>query len=102
MAFARRPNAAETQAARDAQGLDPNNPLTDERGVVALRRDFYQATQMASRTLTRMRAIHDDVGAAALEAVLTTPEFNDFVADYNAFRTAVLQADPTADVPAAL
>ena len=102
MAFARRPNETEVQAARSAQAGDPSNTLTDSRAVVSLRRGCWQLCRDMVRCLDRMRTTFDAVGAAALEAELTTPEYNDFIADYNAVRTTVLQLDPAAVVPAAL
>lgn len=94
MPFGRRPDQAEQNAAKAASQASPNNINQPERGVVRLRRDMSQLAKMNAAQLRRMRSTHDKVGAAALEASLGTPDYTDFVADFNALRAAVLQMSP--------
>jgi hypothetical protein len=53
-----------------------------------------QLAKMNAIQLQRMRSNHDRVGAAAMETALGTTDYNDFVADFNTLRTAVLQMCP--------
>ena len=97
MSFARRPNATERASARASE--DPRSP---QRAVVNLRRSMAEVARRNSVELMRMRQAVDRVGTAALETALGTDDFNDFVNDFNALRTAVLQMDPELAVPDAL
>jgi len=53
-----------------------------------------QLAKMTAQQLARMRRTHDSIGAGELETVLGTPDYDDFVSDFNTLRDAVLQACP--------
>ena len=104
MGFGRRPTGSEIAAARQAAQDNPSEINSPVRNVLRLRRDMNQMIRRAARELSRMRRVHDSVGAVALQAELGTDEYNDFVADYNTIRAALLQASPdlSSEVPDAL
>ena len=95
MAFGRRPTGQEREAARAEAAATPNRVNLPARGAVRLREAVFQISKQTARELTRLRKVMEQVGVSELETQLGAADYADLVADFNAIRSAVLQATPS-------
>jgi hypothetical protein len=100
--FCRPPTEEEREAIRASRAANPNTLETATTAVASMRNTLCRTVRETARSLSRTRAAHDLIGAAAVEAELGAADYAELQAEFNGLRAAILAVDPAAEVPAAL